>query len=203
MAINNHERVGKALDLLKAGLGPFVEREVRGALESRKLDAHRVRDYGEDRVLGSKPIPEWDVAGLLKLMWDTWHEVFRKILGPAERSLVSELRDHRNKWAHQESFSSDDAYRALDSVGRLLAAVSAPQSEELEKRKLELLRVRFDEQTRGERRKQAGTAIESTAAASLKPWREIVTPHRGTVKLSSLAAFSPPAATAKSLILSL
>ncbi len=167
------------------------------------MDAHRVRDYGEDRVLGSKPIPEWDVAGLLKLMWDTWHEVFRKILGPAERSLVSELRDHRNKWAHQESFSSDDAYRALDSVGRLLAAVSAPQSEELEKRKLELLRVRFDEQTRGERRKQAGTAIESTAAASLKPWREIVTPHRGTVKLSSLAAFSPPAATAKSLILSL
>ena len=178
MAITNHERVGKALDLLKAGLGPFVEREVRGALDSRKLDAHRLRDYGEDRVLGNKPIPERDVAGLLKLMWDTWHEVFRKILGPAERSLVSELRDHRNKWAHQESFSSDDAYRTLDSVGRLLAAVSAPQSEELEKRKLELLRVRFDEQTRGERRKQAGTAIESAAAASLKPWREIVTPHR-------------------------
>ena len=178
MAITNHERVGKALDLLKAGLGPFVEREVKGALESRKLDAHRVRDYGEDRVLGSKPIPKCDVAGLLKLMWDTWHDVFREILGPAERSLVSELRVHRNKWAHQESFSSDDAYRALDSVGRLLAAVSAPQSEELEKRKLELLRVRFDEQTRGERRKQAGTAIESAAAASLKPWREIVTPHR-------------------------
>ena len=42
----------------------------------------------------------------------------------------------------------------------------------------ELLRVRFDEQTRGERRKQAGTAIESAAAGNLKPWREIVTPHR-------------------------
>ena len=129
-------------------------------------------------MLGNKPIPEQDVAGLLKLMWDTWHHVFREILGPAERSLVSELRGHRNQWAHQESFSSDDAYRALDSVGRLLTAVSAPQSEELEKRKLELLRVRFDEQTRGEKRKQAGTAIESAAAANLKPWREIVTPHR-------------------------
>ena len=52
MAITNHERVGKALDLLKAGLGPFVEREVRSALDSRKVDAHRLRDYGEDRVLG-------------------------------------------------------------------------------------------------------------------------------------------------------
>ena len=155
MAVTNHERVGKALDLLKAGLAPFVEREVRGALESRKLDVHRLRDYGEDRVLRSKPVPERDVAGLLKLMWDTWNDIFRQILGPAERSLVNELRGHRNKWAHQESFSSDDAYRALDSVGRLLAAISAPQSEELEKRKLELLRVRFDEQTRG-RTAQAG-----------------------------------------------
>jgi hypothetical protein len=28
MAITNHERVGKALDLLKDGLRPFVEREL-------------------------------------------------------------------------------------------------------------------------------------------------------------------------------
>ena len=178
MAITNHERVGKALDLLKAGLGPFVDREVKGALESRKLDAFKLRDYAEDPVLANKPTSEWDVAGLLKLMWETWNDVFRTILGPAERSLVGELRGHRNKWAHQESFSSDDAYRALDSVGRLLAAVSAPQSDELERLKMELLRVRFDEQARGERRRQAGTAVGSAVATSLKPWREIVTPHK-------------------------
>ena len=29
MAITNHERVGKALELLKTGLGPFVERELK------------------------------------------------------------------------------------------------------------------------------------------------------------------------------
>jgi predicted AAA+ superfamily ATPase len=178
MAVSNHERVGKALELLKTGLGPFVEREIKSAMESKRLDGQKLRGYADDPVLANKPIPDWDVAGLLKLMWETWNEVFRKILGPAERSLVGELRGHRNKWAHQESFSSDDAYRALDSVGRLLVAVSAPQSEDLERLKMELLRVRFDEQTRGERRKQAGTAIESAAAANLKPWREIVTPHK-------------------------
>ena len=178
MAITNHERVGKALDLLKAGLGPFVDREVKGALESRKLDAFKLRGYAEDPVLANKPTSEWDVAGLLRLMWETWNDVFRTILGPAERSLVGELRGHRNKWAHQETFSSDDAYRALDSVGRLLAAVSAPQSEELERLKMELLRVRFDEQARGERRRQAGTAVGSAVATGLKPWREIVTPHK-------------------------
>ena len=33
MAITNHERVGKAMDLLKAGLGPFVERAYQQSQE--------------------------------------------------------------------------------------------------------------------------------------------------------------------------
>ena len=177
MAITNHERVGKALELLKAGLGPFVQREVQGAIQSGKQDAHKLRHFADNAMLANKAIPDWDVAALLKLMWETWNDVFRNVLGPAERGFVGELRGHRNRWAHQESFSSDDAYRALDSVGRLLASVSAPQSDELEKIKMELLRVRFDEQSRGERRKQASLAIESAAATGLKPWREIAIPH--------------------------
>jgi hypothetical protein len=35
MAITNHERVGKAMDLLKQGIGPFVEREFRNILYSQ------------------------------------------------------------------------------------------------------------------------------------------------------------------------
>ena len=177
MAITNHDRVGKAIDFVKQGLGPFVEREFRNAYKDR-ASAEAARYLGEDRLLANKAIGEWDAAALLKLMWDTWNEVFRRTLGPAERSLVSELRDLRNKWAHQQSFSSDDAYRALDSAGRLLTAVSAPQADEIDKMKMELLRLRFDEQVRTEKRKSAGTAIEGTAAANLKPWREVVTPHK-------------------------
>ena len=33
MAITNHERVGKSMDLLKQGLGPFVEREFKRRLQ--------------------------------------------------------------------------------------------------------------------------------------------------------------------------
>ena len=177
MAITNHERVGKAMDLLKQGLGPFVEREFTNSYKD-KAGAEAIRYLGEDRLLAKKAIAEWDAAGLLKLMWEAWNDVFRRTLGPADRSLVSELRDLRNKWAHQQTFSSDDAYRALDSSGRLLAAVSAPQSDEIEKMKMELLRLRFDEQVRSEKRRSAGTPIESAAAANLKPWREVVTPHK-------------------------
>jgi predicted AAA+ superfamily ATPase len=177
MAITNHERVGKAMELLKSGLGPFVDREFKNIYRDRAA-AEAGRFMGEDRINAKRSLANWDVAPLLKLMWDSWNDVFRKTLGPAERSLVSELRDHRNKWAHQETFSGDDAYRALDSAGRLLTAISAPQADEIEKTKMELLRLRFDEQVRSERRKSAGTAIESQAAGNLKPWREVATPHK-------------------------
>src|SRR5690606_30936518 len=129
-----------------------------------------------DRLNLDLPFPEWDVAPLLRLMWEAWNDVFRRTLGHAERSLVSELRDVRNRWAHQRTFSTDDAYRAIDSAIRLLTAVSAPQVEDLEKARMELLRVRFEEQARNER-KSAGAAIESQAIGSLKPWREVVEPH--------------------------
>src|ERR1039458_8505731 len=165
------------MDLLKHGLGPFVEREFKNSYKERAL-AEATRYLGEDRILAKKSIGEWDAAGLLKLMWEAWNDVFRRTLGPAERSLVSELRDLRNKWAHQQTFSSDDAYRALDSAGGLLPAVSAPQADENEKTKMELLRLRFDEQVRTEKRKSAGTAIEDATGANLKPWREVVTPHK-------------------------
>jgi Swt1-like HEPN len=177
MAINNHERVGKAMELLKEGLAPFVEREFKNVFKDRSSSA-AARYAEEDRNLARRPVSDWDSAGLLKLMWEAWNDVFRRILGQAERSLVSELRDLRNKWAHQQSFSSDDAYRALDSAGRLLTAVSAQQADNIDKMKMELLRLRFDEQVRTEQRKSAGTAIESVAAVNLKPWREVVTPHK-------------------------
>jgi predicted AAA+ superfamily ATPase len=177
MAITNHERVGKGLELLRQGLGPFVDREVMAKIEAGILDMSTIRRFIDDPKLGKRPISEWDVSGLLRLMWETWNEVFRYTLGHAERSLVSELRDWRNKWAHQEPFSSDDADRALDSMERLLTAVSAPQAEAVAKMKRELRRLVYDEQVRGEKRKAGGSLIAAAAAGALKPWREVVTPH--------------------------
>src|SRR5882672_4675601 len=177
MAINNHERVGKAMELVKAGVGPFVERELKSVYQE-KGPSQALALLGEDRLNAKKPITDWDVAALLKVMWESWNQVFRKTLGPAERSLVQELRDHRNRWAHQEVFSSDNADRALDSAERLLAAVSAPQADEVRKIKIELRRQVLDEQVRSEKRKSASTPIESAVSANLKSWREVVTPHK-------------------------
>jgi predicted AAA+ superfamily ATPase len=177
MAITNHERVGKAMELLKDGLGSFVERELKNAYKD-KAASQALRYVGDDKLLAKKVVTDWDAAALLRLMWEAWNDVFRNTLGQADRTLVSELRDVRNKWAHQQPFSSDDSDRALDSAERLLTAVSAPQADEVRKMKIELRRTVFDEQMRNEKRRSAGTAIESQVTGTLKPWREVVNPHK-------------------------
>jgi len=144
------------MELLRVGLAPFVGREVHASVKAGTVRMDTVRRFVDDPMLGNKPIAQWDAAGLLKLMSETWNDVFKRTLGFAERSLVSELREWRNKWAHQEPFSSDDAERALDSAARLLAAVSAPQADEVGKMRLELRRLVIDEQVRGEKRKAGG-----------------------------------------------
>ncbi|MCX7774711.1 MAG: DUF499 domain-containing protein [Spirochaetaceae bacterium] len=178
MALTNHERVGKAMELLRAGLAPFVEREVRSRLGDGEAQ-RTINEFTEsDRMLAGKPVAQWDIAALLNFMWFRWNEVFSRTLGNTGRSLVSELREHRNAWAHQQAFSTEDAYRVFDTASRLLLAISAPEVEELDRQKNELLRIRYDEQVRNERRKSTRSTIESAAAGTLKPWREVITPHR-------------------------
>lgn len=180
MAKTNHGRVGEALELLNKGLRPFVERELQAVHGDQWQDivAQTLReDWGAVKAMKQGKL-NWDTHNLLTVMWDQWNAVFRNTLGHTERSLVSELREVRNRWAHQTPFSSDDAYRALDSIGRLLTAISAPEAKELEEQKMALLRVRFDEQRRGEMRKQVLAPTEGNPQSGLKPWREIVTPHR-------------------------
>jgi hypothetical protein len=180
MAITNYDRVTKALALLLEGLYPFVEREMKSRYGSRWLSAasaclpdnYFVRKQKVEDVLHE------DVSALLILIWEQWHDVFKDILGRSERNIISELRDTRNEWAHTTTFSSDDAYRALDSVARLLSAVSAPQVAEIEKHKQELLRLQFEEQARYQSRRAAVIPTEGQPQAGLSPWREVVTPHR-------------------------
>ena len=176
MAITNHERVGKAMELLRTGLGPFVEREIATAHPTDN-PARETSRYLDNPSLASRPIPEWDAHALLRLMWDSWNVVFRKVLGRAERTYVSELQDARNRWAHQRSFSTDDAYRALDSTHRMLTAIAAPEAAEAEKMKMELLRLRFNEQARQVRRQGAQTALKIGTPSSLPAWRDVVAPH--------------------------
>ena len=60
MAITNHERVGKAMDLLRQGLSPFVAREFQSLHKGQAL-LEAGRFMGEDRLNAKRPTAERDV----------------------------------------------------------------------------------------------------------------------------------------------
>jgi len=80
MAITNRERIGKAMGLLKEGLGPFVEREFLNLHRTRAADVARQYFHDDNRLMISTPIKEWDAAALLSLMTFSWNDVFRQTL---------------------------------------------------------------------------------------------------------------------------
>ena len=133
--VNNHSLVGEALKLLATGLGPYVTGKLQNAVANGRYalsDADAVSEIAGD------------VAVTLRVMVTAWNDLFRDCLGQTERSLVSEIREIRNRWAHLEPFNDDDLDRALDSVGRLLTAVAAAnEAERVNRAKHRLRRKRY------------------------------------------------------------
>lgn len=114
----------RGLDLLSEGLRPYILREAtNGRCEERTLTA----------------IKEGDVQFLLVFMWDYWNDFFRHELSFLDRSIISELREYRNRWAHQEKLTDHDSYRVADNVYRLLNAVKSDRLSEAEKLRCESL----------------------------------------------------------------
>jgi ribonuclease III len=150
MTTYNHEQVGKALQLLRQGLYPYVERQMQAAYQEAWMT--KAKDCLKD-VLRKRPIQEAlreDVAVVLSVVFRQWDEVFKTPLSRANYGLVSELIDVRNRWAHQSTFTSEDAYRATDSVVRLLTAIGAPEVSDADGLKHEMLRSLLKEQSRPE-----------------------------------------------------
>ncbi|MEZ2303904.1 MAG: ribonuclease III [Microcoleus sp.] len=168
MAITNHERVTRALNLLSQGLYPYFQQEMQKVhgddwltVATSYLPEHQTSKRNVADILRD------DVSAPLIVMSKQWDKVFKKNLGQAERTLVSELINARNQWAHQSSISIDDTYRALDRIAIFLKAVSPSNADikELEKQKKEVIRILYQEENRHETRSSA--AEESRCRESL------------------------------------
>lgn len=174
---STRQYVFEGMELLPEALVPFVEKR----LESSITGHWQVEVV--QRVSGLKPNSNgevgWDQQGLLKTMMAFWKDAFAMVLGHPERSYVSELLDVRNKLSHNETFTYDDAERALDSMRRLMEAISAGDTaSELGKMRDTILRTKFTELQRNEERRRTqrlDISVETTAG--LLPWRSVVEPH--------------------------
>src|SRR5680860_1183726 len=125
MAPSNRDRVGKGLELLAEGLRPFVEQQVGSTAGSddwfTTYNAHTGR-AGQQQSLDDPHV-------LLNVIEHFWQPVFGRTLGRSDRSMVFLVRDARNRFAHNEKFSQDEAYRTLDGIEVLLRAASATEQE--------------------------------------------------------------------------
>jgi len=173
MVMANTERIQKALDLLRDGLAPKCEETWQGFYGDDWLQQVNQQFHHPER----DPNPN-DIAFVFKGVKVTWNEVFGHGFAPAIRSLVFEVAEVRNNWAHQGSFSSDDTSRALDSMERVLEAFgNSTQRQAIRALRRDLMRQVFEEEARGERRKTAAKPTEGRPAAGLTPWRSIIAPH--------------------------
>ncbi len=169
MALSNRDRIGKALDELRDGLLPYISRHLYDEIGSGWQDqlpthANNLRD----------------VSVLLSLFMSHWGTLFKRLLSQSDRSYISELKEARNKWAHSESMSSDDVDRYLDTAVRLCRNINAiDQSEAIRRIREELQQQIFSERARYRTRYQA--SIANQIQAGLKPWREVITPHRDVI----------------------
>jgi len=178
MAKSTRQYVFEGMEFLPKALTPFVETRLESSLTGhwqvqvvQKLPGLRSNGKGEIA---------WDLAALLNAMDRFWMDAFKSVLGRAERSIVNELVDVRNKLSHNESFTYDDAERALDSMRRLMEAISAGEvALPLSRMRDTILRTKFTELQRNEeRRKTQRLDISVETVGGLLPWREVVEPHQ-------------------------
>ena len=178
MAKSTRQHVFEGMELLPEGLIPFVEKRLESQITGHwQVEVvQRVRGL---RTTGDGQV-NWDQQGLLQVMMAFWKEAFAMVLGHPERSYVSELLEVRNKLSHNENFTYDDAERALDTMRRLLEAVSAKDvAEKISVARDTILRTKYAELARNEeRRKTQRSDISVDTVAGLMPWREVVEPHQ-------------------------
>ena len=179
MAKSTRQYVFEGMEVLPEALVPFVEKRLESALTGH----WQVR--AAEKLPGLKPDSSgniaWDQAALLNAMDRFWTDAFKTVLGRAERSIVNELVDIRNKLSHNETFTYDDAERALDSMRRLMEAIGAgAPAEQLGKMRDTILRTKFTELQRNEERRKTQRLVEISVdtVGGLLPWREVVEPHQ-------------------------
>lgn len=132
--------ISKSLDLLAKGMTPFVIDRLRNSFGP---DWQRRSSIAQS-ISSSEP-EAWDAHVVLVLMWEHWNAVFRHDLTYVERCLVSELRESRNRWAHQQEFTERDTYRCLDSVERLLSSIDSPAAQTVDELRRESLQRLHDD----------------------------------------------------------
>lgn len=183
MATSNRERIDRMFQAMAPALDDFIssvigqENPTVGAEWVKLVQAKDQRNGSSSRTYDPldpqvqfRMLTESNITSGIKPGWYPFHNA----LGRTGETFASELREVRNQWAHNATFSDDDAYRALDTGERLLKLVGATEeAEQVRDIRLNLRRVTADKADK----KALKAAVDNPEATGLKPWREVLPPH--------------------------
>lgn len=181
MATSNRDRIGRMFELLAPALDDYISSvigTVDPAAGAQWIQLIQARDGESGRLYD--PL---DPSAQLRMLTDSsitthvkprWYP-FSDTLGRIGVAFATELKNARNTWAHNGSFSDDDAYRILDTAERLVGLINAggPVADDLKSIRLNLRRVTAEKDDK----KFLRAAVDNPDAAGLKPWREVLRPH--------------------------
>lgn len=175
--ISNRARIGRAIEIVAGALEPWIDSAVNPRLPAgttwidllARKDNHAGWTYDPSDL-------QCQLRVITERMGDLGF-LFSGVLSRGEQNLAGELREVRNKWAHNTAFSADDTYRALDTSERLLRAINAPaEADAIGAMRRDTLRSTYDAATRRDTRATA-VAMPDLGEKGLTPWRDVVRPH--------------------------
>ena len=184
MAISNRDRIDRMFQVMAPALDDFIASVIgQGdpALGAAWIKLVQAKDTKNGAAVG-KAYDPLDPQLQFRMLTESnitsgfqpnWYP-FNDALGRAGETYASELREVRNTWAHNGTFSDDDAYRALDTGERLLKLVGATaEGEQIRAIRVNLRRVTADKADK----QVLKAAVDNPEAAGLRPWREVLPPH--------------------------
>ena len=162
----------------RLGLAPFVERQMEARRRRELAQVGRPRRQRKfERNAGR--LAALGHPGAAHRSWcRTGGRCSRKPLGHAERSLVGELIDVRNNWAHQKTFHlRGHRPRARQRPATAARGLGRRARRRRSTRCARRCSARCSPSRRASRPGASRSRLEGTPQAGLKPWREVVTPH--------------------------
>lgn len=207
---NARADIEAVLDLLVDGLAPLVAARFSELVPGIEdwTDVIEAKDRQAGR--GSARYNPRDLSLVLRAFTESFGALgypFADSLSRRGRSLASELRDVRNRWAHNENFSAAETYRALDSAEMLLRDLGAEQqADEVHRQKAPVLAALAAAS-------DAPASISSTAPVTAAPVESSSEPtasptadpsgQTGGLPWQVAAAAAKPGGTARMLVRSL
>jgi hypothetical protein len=118
--------VDQMLHIFQQGYEPFVITAIRSIHGTSWLEV--IKNTPDLRVNTQQQPLRLDATALVRIMLHHWDSTFSRVLVATDRNMLFEVRQMRNKWAHQGNITVDDVDRLADNVARLLLSINAPNA---------------------------------------------------------------------------